>query len=581
MPPLLRCPNGHEWANVPNPAGAAVGRTCPVCGVAAAPSAANTDDEAATILPSNVALTPTASLPPVAAAEPIAFPPLADPAQPPVRVPGYEIVGELGRGGMGVVYQARQTQLGRTVALKMILAGGHAGTEELERFRTEALAFARLQHPNIVQIYEVGQHAGLPYFSLEYCAGGSLTQKLRGTPLPPLQAAALVATLAVAMHAAHQKGVIHRDLKPGNVLLAEDGTPKITDFGLAKKVDAEVGGEPGVLAPGSLTATGAVMGTPSYMAPEQAGGKKKSIGPACDVYALGAILYECLTGRPPFRAATRLETIMQVVHQEPAPPRLLNPNIDRDLETICLKCLEKDPQGRYPSAAALADDLERYGAGESITARSTNLLDRLARTLKRSSSDVEFHSWGTLLLWSGAILFACHTAYFVALQLGLPIWLRWVSGTIQFGLIGLAFWRNRPATLLPTTAAERQLWSIWIGYLLAFAVSVLIQEVSAALASANRPVEERMAASPWSLYPFSAVLSGLAFFVMGSSYWGGFYAVGLGFFVLAALMPFRLDLAPLEFALFWSATLVLVGVRLRRLNAADGRESQRNEITSN
>ncbi len=241
----------------------------------------------------------------------------------------------------------------------MILSGGHAGAADLARFRTEAEAIARLQHPNIVQIHEVGEHGGLPYFSLEFCAGGSLEKKLAGTPLPPKEAAALVETLARAMQAAHEKGVIHRDLKPANVLLAEDGTPKITDFGLAKKV-GEVG----------QTASGAVMGTPSYMAPEQAGYKPDAparvIGPAADVYALGAILYECLTGRPPFKAATAVDTIMQVVMDEPVPPAQLQTKTPRDLETICLKCLSKEPSKRYGSALELADDLRRFLEGEPI-----------------------------------------------------------------------------------------------------------------------------------------------------------------------------------------------------------------------
>src|SRR5262249_17925913 len=235
---------------------------------------------------------------------------------------------------------------------------------ELARFRTEAEAIARMQHPNIVQIYEVGEQGGLPYFSLEFCGGGSLEKKLSGTPLPPHESAALVEALARAMDAAHQKGVIHRDLKPANVLLAEDGTPKITDFGLAKKLD-EAG----------QTASGAVMGTPSYMAPEQAGGK--AVGPLADVYALGAILYECLTGRPPFKAATPLDTIMQVISEEVVSPSLLSPQVPRDLETICLKCLQKEPAKRYTTAQALADDLRRFLAGEPIVARPVGWLERV------------------------------------------------------------------------------------------------------------------------------------------------------------------------------------------------------------
>jgi WD40 repeat protein/tRNA A-37 threonylcarbamoyl transferase component Bud32 len=289
-----------------------------------------------------------------------------------VAVPGYEVVRELGRGGMGVVYRARQTKLNRPVALKMILAGSHAGAADLARFQTEAEAIARLRHPNIVQVYEVGEHEGKPYFSLEFCGGGSLEKKLNGTPLPAREAAALVETLARAMQAAHEQHVIHRDLKPANVLLAEDGTPKITDFGLAKKLD-EAG----------QTASGAVMGTPSYMAPEQAGGKTGVIGPACDVYALGAILYECLTGRPPFKAATPLDTILQVVSDEPVPPAQLQSKLPRDLETICLKCLEKEPARRYESAAALADDLGRWQRGEAVRAQPPSLAYLLGKQLRR------------------------------------------------------------------------------------------------------------------------------------------------------------------------------------------------------
>jgi hypothetical protein len=287
-------------------------------------------------------------------------------------VPGYEVIRELGRGGMGVVYLARQRKLNRLVALKMILAGGHAGAADLARFQTEAEAIARLRHANIVQVYEVGDHEGKPFFSLEFCGGGSLEKKLGGTPLPAREAAALVETLARAMQAAHEQHVIHRDLKPANVLLTEDGTPKITDFGLAKKLD-EAG----------QTATGAVMGTPSYMAPEQAGGKSKEIGPAADVYALGAILYECLTGRPPFKAATALDTLMQVLSDEPVPLRQLQSRTPRDLETMCLKCLCKEPAKRYESAAALADDLGRWLKGMPVQARPPRAPERLWRWCKR------------------------------------------------------------------------------------------------------------------------------------------------------------------------------------------------------
>jgi tRNA A-37 threonylcarbamoyl transferase component Bud32 len=289
----------------------------------------------------------------------------------PPAIPGYEVLEKIAEGGMGVVYKARQVKANRIVALKMILSGSHAGQAQVARFRTEVEAIARLQHPNIVQVYEVGETEGRPYFSLEYCEGGSLDRKTAGDPLPPNEAARLTETLARAIGAAHKANVIHRDLKPANVLLTADGTPKITDFGLAKKLDEA-----------SQTQDGDVIGTPSYMAPEQAGGKK-DVGPAADVYALGAILYDLLTGRPPFKAATTLDTLMQVVAEEPVPPGELNAKVPKDVETICLKCLSKDSRQRYATAEDLAEDLRRWQAGEPITARRVWWIGRAMKWVRR------------------------------------------------------------------------------------------------------------------------------------------------------------------------------------------------------
>jgi WD40 repeat protein/tRNA A-37 threonylcarbamoyl transferase component Bud32 len=294
---------------------------------------------------------------------------------------------------MGVVYKAREEKLSRLVALKMILAGGHATEQDLARFRTEAEAVARLQHPNVVQIHGVGEHDGLPYLALEFCPGGSLGRKLDGTPLPPHEAALLVEALAHAVDAAHRQNVVHRDLKPANVLLAADGTPKITDFGLAKILDA-----------GGQTASGAVMGTPRYMAPEQADGNSKAVGPAADVYALGAILYESLTGRPPFESATDVDTLLQVLSEEPVPPRRLRPEVSRDLETICLKCLQKEPGQRYESAGALAEDLRRFLEGEPVRARPTGRLARALRWTKRAPAHAALAAVLAVVLGTSLVL---------------------------------------------------------------------------------------------------------------------------------------------------------------------------------
>jgi serine/threonine protein kinase len=290
-----------------------------------------------------------------------------------VVVPGFRILGELGRGGMGAVYKARQIALKRFVAIKVLRTDAYADAGAAARFQAEAEAAARFQHPNIVQVYEVGEHDGMGYLVLEYAAGGGLDRRLAESLQDPRESARLIATLARAIHFAHERGIIHRDLKPANVLLSENGVPKIADFGLAKLLEREE----------ALTSHGEILGTPSYMAPEQVRGLTDQISPATDVYSLGAILYETLTGRPPFKGTTPLSTLEQVSSQEPLSPGKIQRNVPRDLETICLKCLEKEPARRYPTASELAEDLDRFLQGRPILARPTPTWDRMAKWARR------------------------------------------------------------------------------------------------------------------------------------------------------------------------------------------------------
>jgi eukaryotic-like serine/threonine-protein kinase len=340
-----------------------------------------------------------ALFPPVAGADGNLRVPLSDTTALPT-IPGYEVEAVLGVGGMGVVFRARHLRLNRAVALKMVLAGAYAGPLERERFQREAEAVAALRHPNVVQIHDISDVDGRPYFTMEYIDGGTLAERMTGTPWFPREAARLIATLAEAIHAAHRTGIIHRDLKPSNIFLTADGTPKIGDFGLARRLNGETG----------ITRTGIALGTPSYMAPEQAGEATGETGPAADVYALGSILYELLTGQPPFCAARADITLFQVLTRDPEPPSRRNAKVPRDLETVCLKCLQKEPLGRYASAAALGDDLERFLQGEAIAARPEGRLSGWIRQVRRRP------------VFSATVVVA---ALSTAALIGGGLWVRW------------------------------------------------------------------------------------------------------------------------------------------------------------
>ena len=432
-------------------------------------------------------------------------------------LPGYEIVAELGRGGMGVVYQARHVKFQRAVALKMILAGEHAGAEQTARFLAEARAVARLQNSNIVQIHEIGEHNGLPYFSLEYVDGGNLATRLKGNPPSDMEAGRLVELLARTVHYAHGRDIVHRDLKPANILLTSDGIPKIADFGLAKILGEDSG----------ATRTGSILGTPSYMAPEQASGKAKDIGPAVDIYALGAILYELLTGRPPFRGETMLETLRLVEEQSPPPPHVYNPRVDRALEAICLKCLQKAPADRYLTADALANDLAAFLRGESVNAHS-GTATRLLGAVLRETRYTE-----VMRLWSGVWMGLAVNAFIVCSADALLLWSEVQDYTPYYGVWiakllgdwGLAwFLRSRGGP--PALPVERQLLQIWIFFWAShFLIAWLYQRSGAPVAG---------------LIPIAEMLTALTFGAMAAILGGSFYvssALCVVMAVLNALWP--------------------------------------------
>lgn len=357
---------------------------------------------------------------------------------------------------MGVVYRARQQTLHRVVALKMILRGDLASPDDVARFRAEAEAAARLQHPHIVPVYEVGEHRGRPFFSMQLIEGVTLARQLAEGPLPPRQAAEILLPVCRAIAEAHRHGVLHRDLKPSNVLIDRSGRSFVTDFGLAKRIDTAGGGE-------SLTNSGAILGTPGYMAPEQAAGQRGIVGPVSDVYSLGAILYAMLTGRPPFQAATPVDTLLLVLEQEPLPPRMLNPRADTDLEMIALKCLQKPADLRYVSADALADDLQAFLANEPIAARSSQFSQIITRAFRETHHAAILENWGLLWMWHSAVVFALclitNTMQWNGIASRWPYMALWSIGVGTWAAI---FWELRRRSG-PITFVERQIAHIWAG----------------------------------------------------------------------------------------------------------------------
>ncbi|MGE3803060.1 MAG: serine/threonine-protein kinase [Gemmataceae bacterium] len=485
---------------------------------------------------------------------------------PPVpQLENYEILEVLGHGGMGVVYKARQRNLERLVALKMILAGPHLSPDERARFRTEAEAVARLQHDNIVRIYEIGEQAGHSYLALELVNGGTLHDFLNGRPLPPRQAAELCLTLARAVEHAHEQGIIHRDLKPANVLLQraeplslkeQFGSAarhqahtvlKITDFGLARRMDATI----------RHTQSGEVLGTPSYMAPEQAAGRTAEIGPAVDIHALGAMLYEMLTGRPPYVGSSLLDTLEQVCTHDVVPPSLLQPMIPRDLERICLKCLQKLPGDRYVSAALLASDLQAFLDGEPIQARDFSLMSQVARAVEYTSYSEKFALWSTVVL-SLAPLPILTTLVVYLLTWGEPSFPLVVANTtaVTMALVQLVMLLgNRANMRLVPSRERRQIVTVWVSHTLA---GLLLWLIIWYATPADQPGQLLL------IFPCWMVLVAMANFGLAAES-GIHYVIGATCLFLGVLTVFIPYAAPMLLGLFATANMTFQGLLLRWL----------------
>jgi tRNA A-37 threonylcarbamoyl transferase component Bud32 len=470
-------------------------------------------------------------------------PPPGTTGPPPWRFAGYELLEEVGRGGMGVVYKARQAGTNRTVAVKLLRADDPVGAA---RLLAEARAAARLDHIGIVPIYEVGEHAGRPFLAMAFVAGTSLAARLASGPLPPREAARVARDAARAVQHAHENGVIHRDLKPGNILLEPDGRVRVTDFGLAKRSGEE-----------TLTADGAVLGTPAYMPPECAAGGAPAAGPTADVYGLGAVLYALLTGRPPFAGPTPLDTLRRVAEDDPVRPRLLNPLADRGLEAVCLKCLEKDPAHRYPSARELAADLDRYLAGEPPAAERLGWGEWLGRQLIRAADFPHARRWTRLLSTLAVLVVVSHVVFYVGTRDATAGWVFWA----WFLAIDLA------TTWVPCAAMavrrrldprEREVLLFWVGV----SVGRLV------LFANHCPLSgDAAAAEVYRFFPASLVLYGAMLFAEGRLYWGRLYLLGLSELVAAVLLMQVPLAAPVLYGLWHAAVLLVIARHLRRVAA--------------
>ena len=458
----------------------------------------------------------------------------------PCRFAGYELLEEIGRGGMGIVYRARQVSLDREVAVKMILRGPLASGVDRQRFRVEAEATARLEHASIVPVYEVGESQNGPYFSMKYIRGRTLSSLLAQRPLPPREAARILASVAHGIHYAHQHGILHRDLKPSNILVDEQGQPLVTDFGLAKRT-----GHGAV-----ITQTGDVLGTPAYMAPEQAAGDRGQVGPASDVYSLGAILYHMLTGRPTFQAASPVDTLLMVLEQDPVPPRVLNPQADRDLEMIALRCLQKPADLRYQTAADLAADLEAYLNDEPIAARSGRFMQVLTQVFRETHHAPVLENWGLLWMWHSLVLLIACVLTNVLHLLGYDDrWYYIMLWTAGLGTWAGVFWALR-RRVGPVTFVERQIAHVWGASMVAIGLLFFIEMLL------GMPV--------LALSPVVALVTGMVFLIKAGILAGIFYVQAAALFATAFLMALLPEIAHLIYGAVAAVSFFLPGLKYYR-----------------
>lgn len=460
--------------------------------------------------------------------------------QLPTQIGDYELREELGRGGMGVVFRARQLSLGRDVAVKMILRGRLASDQDLQRFLSEASATARLQHPQIVPVYEVGDIDGRPFFSMKLIEGSSLAERLADGPLPERQVAQWIAVVARAIAYAHRQGIVHRDLKPSNILFDEHSVPMISDFGLAKRFGVEH----------DLTRSGMLVGTPSYMSPEQASGRREDVGPASDIYSLGCVLYHALTGRPPLVADSVMELVMLVLEQDPMPPRALRPRLDRDLEMIVIRCLQKPPDLRYETADELADDLEAYLRDERVSAASGQFSQVVARWFRETHHASVLENWGVLWMWHAMVLLVASLLTWVLEHQDVTHRWSYVSvWVIGLGAWAAVFWKLRQR-IGPVTFVERQVAHVWGTSMITIAMLF--------------PLEWWLDLRVLSLSPLLGVISAGVFIIKAGMFSGAFYVQAAALLVVAVIMAVFPRYAHLVFGVVAAACFFIPGYQFHR-----------------